>query len=425
MFRSGSVLPFLFLTALGALGCGVGGGESQGQQAPVENTSVAADALAADIAVYDDTVLTQPWQNWGWSSAVTFDDASASASGSKSHIKTTLVADWGALSLARASGDLPTASYFAVDFDLRADAASSVYLSVQSVSGDAPPIKLPVAVSTVWEHHSVPLDSIRGTLTSFGKINLMGQKAGDTFYVDNVRLVARGTSPSLPVDPITPAYGSVVTRSSWASPYYLYVPRSYDATHRTPTQLLVWLHGCGGEGYGDAWTVSPGGAQRWITLSLGGRDGDCWDVDNDPSWVMAAIDDVKKRLNVDAHRVVIGGYSSGGDLAYRTAFYNARTFAGVLAENTSPFRDTGSDAWSSIGAASWRFNVAHLAHLQDYTYAIGGVRQETEQLRSAGFPVERIEVNGGHWDADDGAYGTNHDRRAYLLPYLDRGWQSP
>ena len=103
--------------------------------------------------------------------------------------------------------------------------------------------------------------------------------------------------------------------------------------------------------------------------------------------VLAAIANVKTHFNVDPRHVVIGGYSSGGDLAYRTAFYNANTFAGLLAENTSPFRDTESSAADSIAAASWKFNVVHLAHTGDDTYPIDGVQQEINALKDAGFPV--------------------------------------
>ncbi len=121
---------------------------------------------------------------------------------------------------------------------------------------------------------------------------------------------------------------------------------------------------------------------------------------------------------------MLGGYSSGGDLTYRTAFYNASTFAGVLVENSSPFRDTGSSQSASIAAAAWKFNVVHLAHLQDVVYPIAGVQAETDALTAAGFPMTRIERTGTHYDADAGSTGTAYDLRAFLLPHLDDGWVS-
>ncbi|MDW5597362.1 CARDB domain-containing protein [Conexibacter stalactiti] len=202
--------------------------------------------------------------------------------------------------------------------------------------------------------------------------------------------------------------------------YWLFVPSSYDATHRTPTTLFLWMHGCGGQAEGDTYMISPGGAQSWISLSLGGRDGACWDMNSDPAKVLGALADVKTHFNIAPRKVVIGGYSSGGDLAYRTAFYNAGLFAGLLAQNTAPFRDTGSTQAASLAAAAWRFNVVHLAQTGDAVYPIGPVRSETDAMAAAGFPIRRIEQPGAHYDDDTDAY-----LRTYLLPQLDAGWLAP
>jgi predicted esterase len=129
--------------------------------------------------------------------------------------------------------------------------------------------------------------------------------------------------------------------------------------------------------------------------------------------------------------VILGGYSSGGDIAYRMAFYNSGTYAGVLAENTSPFRDTGSSQADSLAAATTKFNVVHLAHLQDDTYPIAEVRAETDAMKAAGFPITRIEAVGTHFDepgaivAGQAVPGTDADLRALLLPHIDDGWHSP
>jgi predicted esterase len=141
--------------------------------------------------------------------------------------------------------------------------------------------------------------------------------------------------------------------------------------------------------------------------------------------VLAAIANVKTHFNINPRRVILGGYSSGGDLAYRTAFYNAGMFAGVLAENTSPFRDTGSTQSASLAAATWKFHVVHLAHTEDETYPIAGVRNETDAMAAAGFPITRIERPGTHYDSDAGDTETNHDVRTLLLPHLNDPWLSP
>lgn len=238
------------------------------------------------------------------------------------------------------------------------------------------------------------------------------------------------TPSSVPTDPITYKKGEPFTVDSGTT-NYVYVPTSYDDTHQTPMTLFVWSHGCGGFASGDIWTISPGGTQSWISLAVGGQEGNCWDVDNDPARVLAAIADIKTHFNIAPKHVVLGGYSSGGDLTYRIAFYNAKSFAGVLVENSSPYRDTGSTQAASLAAAAWKFNVVHLAHLQDTTYPIAGVRTETDSLTAAGFPMKRIEVDGGHYD-DPGAIenghavpGTSADLQTLLLPYLDAAWSAP
>jgi len=410
------------------LGCG-----TEAQDTDEGSTATSAQALTADLTVYANTSPASPWQNWSWSTTVALTNTDAPlASASTSHIKATSQYAGAALSLAYATGDLTASSYDSISFDVRGPSSASVRLGLQSLAGTSSGVRVTIPVTTTWTRQTIKLTALQGSLTKFGKINWASTQSGQTFYVDNVKVVAQTTTPdaggtigSFPIAPLTVTKASVVTLSSSAGPYSVYVPASYDATHQTPTKLLVWLHGCGGNAYGDAWATSPGGSQSWISVSVGGRDGACWDPSSDGWLVIGALDDVKRRLNVDARRVVIGGYSSGGDMAYRTAFYDAKRFAGVLAENASPFRDTGSSQASSLAAAAWKFNVAHLAHLSDTTYPIAAVRVETDAVRAAGFPVTRIERPGTHWDADTASSGTNHDMRTYLLPHLDAGWQAP
>ncbi|WP_445148611.1 CARDB domain-containing protein [Baekduia sp. Peel2402] len=200
---------------------------------------------------------------------------------------------------------------------------------------------------------------------------------------------------------------------------WVVVPSAYDRTHKTPTQLLLWMHGCGGRSDGDIYTVMPPADGRYIALALGGRDdGDgCWDVNTDSTAVLTAVAAIKTHFNIDPRRIVLGGYSSGGDLAYRVAFYNSGKFAGVLAENTSPFRDTGSTQAASLAAATYKFPVVHLAHTEDDTYDIDGVRGEVNAMKNAGFSVDLIERPGTHSDAN-----TDSDLQTLLLPRLAEPW---
>jgi hypothetical protein len=230
------------------------------------------------------------------------------------------------------------------------------------------------------------------------------------------------SSSSKPMSPIAFTKNSIFTLDSGTT-NYVYVPTAYDSTHNTPATLFVWMHGCWGYADSDVGMVSPGGTQSWITLSVGGRDGDCWDVGNDSAKVLAAIADIKTHFNIKPKGVIVGGYSSGGELAYRTAFFNAGSFAGVLAENTAPF--TSASPSASIAAASWKFNIVHLAHQQDDVFKIADVVADTDALKAAGFPLTLIEREGGHWDDSGALPGTKADLQTYLLPYLNAGWSAP
>jgi predicted esterase/aryl-phospho-beta-D-glucosidase BglC (GH1 family) len=213
---------------------------------------------------------------------------------------------------------------------------------------------------------------------------------------------------------------------SGVSNYVGYRPDTYRDD--TPISLLVWMHGCGGQAEGDLWSIAPPAtraAQSYLAISLGGRDGACWQVNVDAPKIFAAIADVSRHFNVDPRRIFLGGYSSGGDMAYRHGFENAGLFAGILAENSDPFRDTGSTAADLLAAASWPITIGQVAHLSDEEYPIATVRASFELLQAQGYPATLIERPGHHYDPDDEAGGTNYDLIHSLLPFLDLGWTSP
>ena len=233
------------------------------------------------------------------------------------------------------------------------------------------------------------------------------------------------TVPSNPIPFTSDAPQHVVASSV---DYWVDAPPSYDATGHTPMTLFVWLHGCGGESSGDIYTVDPGDDRNYLTMTVGGREDDCWNPSTDVPTVLAAIADVRTHFNVDPRRVILGGYSSGGDLAYRTMFLNANVFAGLLAVNTSPFRDTGMSQAQLLAAAARKFPVVHLAHLQDATYPFDpGVKQEIAAMKNAGFPVTLVTTPGDHYDnsGHKGLPGTDADTVNLLLPHIDDGWLAP
>ncbi len=251
-----------------------------------------------------------------------------------------------------------------------------------------------------------------------------GFDAGNVLDIDNVNLTASQSATTYL--PVTYDANGFFTLNSGQSSYIGYKPNTYS--HAAPISLFVWMHGCGGNAAGDMWTIAPFATrqnQSYIAISIGGRDGSCWQVNNDTAKVLAAIDDVARYFNINPRKVYLGGYSSGGDLSYRVGFENASWFAGLLVENSDPFYGTGRTGAHLMASASWKINVAHLAHLSDTTYPIATVRTNMATLTANAFPATLIEKAGTHYDPDTATTGTNYDLKTFLLPYLNAGWQSP
>jgi predicted esterase len=213
------------------------------------------------------------------------------------------------------------------------------------------------------------------------------------------------------------AKGQFFTRSSGQGSYVGFVPNGYAGQ---PTRLLVGLHGCGDNAWNFAsWGVNPydtRDAQDYIGIAIDGASGggSCWDT-SDEAKVLAAIDDVSRCLYVHQQKIVIAGFSSGGELAYGVGLRNASRFAGILIENAT--LSAAGDPAQLIGSAAWNINVAHRAHTQDGVFPIDTVHDDWALLRNAGFPISSSEVDGDH-------NGSSQDWTGWLLPQMAT-WQRP
>jgi hypothetical protein len=207
--------------------------------------------------------------------------------------------------------------------------------------------------------------------------------------------------------------------------YYGWVPEGYDDTHATPSALFVWLHGCGGRNEFDIESFHAPPSDDYITIAPSGREGDCWntpaDAQGDERLVLAAAREAAEHFNIDEGRLVVGGYSSGGDLAYRFGYLYSTIIDAVLAANSAPFMDTGfATPQQAMDTAQSEFRVVHLAHTGDLTYPIATVRSELQVLRDNLFPVTAVELPGTHYDEPGpGVPGTDADIQTHLLPQVD------
>ena len=201
------------------------------------------------------------------------------------------------------------------------------------------------------------------------------------------------------------------TRTTAQGSYVGFVPKAYAGQ---PSALVVGIHGCGDSAMNFAkWAVNPYGTvdtQAHIGISIGGRDGQCWDTKNDAAKVTAAIDDIAKCFYVHQQKVVLAGYSSGGILAYKMGLGESAKYAGIIIENS------GLGGAAPAGA-SWKINVAHIAHLSDDSFPIAGTRADWAKLEAAGIPLQKKEVPGTH-------DGTSDDWSDFLVPKI-AAWKAP
>jgi predicted esterase len=320
-------------------------------------------------------------------------------------------------------------------------------------------VPVPKPTTTTTPPSTVPAQPISGYATN------------SPYWVADGLGQYEGAANSAGTDPTS--YGGYYT-----SGYYVVVPPSYDASNQTPETLLVWMHGCDGTAHWDAQdlTAQFDSDRPYILISLSGPEGggvsngpDCWDTYNqtDVSKVLTDIANVETHFNINRRRVIIAGYSSGGDLAYQTIFTHANSFAGILAYNSNPVRDNsfgaayGLDAINdAIAGAAWKFPIIQVSHDHDDVYHVDrcgypgypvcpsgdpsgstnpdpGVSPAIAALQGAGFPVTFNVVAGYHYNPDmpagcyDSTPGTCTSGDGYeivndLLSHIaTSGWESP
>jgi dienelactone hydrolase len=206
-------------------------------------------------------------------------------------------------------------------------------------------------------------------------------------------------------------------RTSSASSYVAYVPASYDGTK--PVRLIVGLHGCGDTAMNFAtWGVSPYDTrttQDHIGISIGGADGRCWTASDDAK-VLAAVDDISSCFWVHQKKVVIAGFSSGGELAYRLGLSQASRFAGILIEDSGLYAANGNPD-GLLANAAWKLDIAHLTHTSDPVFPLATVKADWVKTKAAGFPLVTKETPGAH-------DGSSTDWAAWLIPQ-SASWVAP
>ena len=240
-------------------------------------------------------------------------------------------------------------------------------------------------------------------------------------FADGYELSDAGPGPTQTC-PFVPDASGFFTLTSPQSNYVVRLPVNYNVANPRPQRLLVAMHGCGDTAMNFAtWAAVPfsmRARQDYLAISIGGRDGQCWNLASDGAIVAAAIAHVRSCFHVHQRRIVAAGYSSGGMLAYKLAMSNALFYAGALIENSGLSQAVGAGNVDSVlDAAGWKINVAHTARLQDASFPIAGVRSDRDKMLARQFPLVYRELDGPH-------DGESSDWSDFLIPLM-ANWNSP
>jgi len=234
---------------------------------------------------------------------------------------------------------------------------------------------------------------------------------------------ASGENPAPPVVPdpgpaptatctITKDADGFFTRNSGLGDYVAYVPASYSPSK--PMRVIVGMHGCGDDMANFAhWGMNPydlRSTQDHIGISLGSETGSnkCWNKGGDDAKVMAAVDDLAKCFWVHRAKIVVAGFSSGGELAYRVGMMSADKFAGILIEHSALYAAGGTED-TLLANAAWKLPIRHRAATSDTVFPIANVKTDWTTITNAGFPLTTSEVAGTH-------DGTSTDWASWLIP---------
>jgi hypothetical protein len=265
-----------------------------------------------------------------------------------------------------------------------------------------------------------------GKTLSCGTCTVAGQSCGGS-GVPNVCGVTGQCANQPPVNAMSVKAGVTETFTAAGYSNWVAVPADYDTVcHGRPKKLFVWQHGCSGTSSWDIEMVKATGAEDWIALTIGAAEtgSACWQSSME-STILAVIDDVQTRLAIDPKQIIIGGYSSGGDVSYLTIFHNSKKFALGLFENTAPPSNMAAEVAQTAPPGGWRFPIGHLCHSEDTTYPCATVQSRLAAAADAGHVVTYFEMSGGHWENPVGDRGTWPDFDSKLRPFLGQTYQSP
>ncbi len=209
---------------------------------------------------------------------------------------------------------------------------------------------------------------------------------------------APGPAPTLSVTGTPNTYGFVKLNTGTVD-YLVHLPKGYVATKAYP--MLVGAHGCGDTAENFAqWAVAPPKTRSnlpYIAVSVGGREGTCWNTATDSALLDSVIAHVRQRVYAHDKKIFVGGFSSGGELAYKYGMTHAGALAGIIIENSGMYEAFGaSNVAAALQAAARKINVAHTANRSDTTFPLTSVQADWTKMTAAKFPLTSKVQEGTH-----------------------------
>jgi len=175
---------------------------------------------------------------------------------------------------------------------------------------------------------------------------------------------------------------------------FLYIPKSYDPSR--PVPLMVALHGATQRASFSLRVWTPRADAAGFVLLAPESGGVTWDAirgdyDDDVARLDRALAYVFARVNVDAKRLVLQGFSDGASYGLGLALNNMELFPRVVAN--SPGFITRYEKHQR--GRKPRIFLSHGHQDQILPFELAGARV-VGQLRNEGFSVEFREFEGGH-----------------------------
>lgn len=178
--------------------------------------------------------------------------------------------------------------------------------------------------------------------------------------------------------------------------YLLYVPKDYDKAK--PTPLMLFLHGAGERGtnlnnvkqHGPPKQIAAGKEFPCIVVSPQCAPEIWWE----PVKLLALLDEVASKYNIDPERVYVTGLSMGGFGTWQLAAYAPERFAAIL-----PICGGGEAFWAKrfYHIPAWTFHGSN-----DSAVPLVRSQQMVDALKKAGGePTFTIYPDVGHdsWTA--------------------------